>query len=679
MIITMKHRILMLAALAALSISCIREVQEIPESQTVGQKMLMTKLVGGNEGQTMEGSLLFKADDALAARIEAGEDMSGTLFNGIPVSSFTYALPVSPKNKAVAEKYGLDKWFRVNFDKEMPLVDAAEIIASAADVKAVQFDTYLEPVEATSVMPFEGTPVTRSSSSFDDPYLSHQWNLINDGTVAGVAGADVGVKDAWRLCKGDPSVIVAVFDCAVNNFHEDLRDAVWVNEKEKNGTSGTDDDGNGYIDDVYGFNFVGCSQIIADVTEDMLAGGKPTAIKGRSLNWNKGTGHGTHVAGIIGATNGNCKGVSSIAGGSGNNDGVRLMTCQIFEGNEYSTDAQNAAAFIYAADNGACIAQCSYGEAHVITDDETFINGDEKEKINGSPLEYAALQYFLDPANSNHAALKGNIAVFAAGNHKNPYSIYPGALPFCISVTAVTADLLPGSYTNYGPGCKIAAPGGEYAGSGDDYSTMILSTGVSNAATSSPAVTGPNGRTDRNYVYMQGTSMACPHVSGVVALGISYAHKLGKKFTREEFTSMLLTSVNDMYEYFPSGSKYIGQMGTGAVDAWKFLMAIEGIPSVMVKAGETAHIDLSDYCNPSGNYRINVDEATRKSLGLTSDPVIRNGKLEVKCSAIGSGKITISSSVGKDDKIQNGIGEMNYSREISIVSRPFIAKNGGWL
>lgn len=173
--------------------------------------------------------------------------------------------------------------------------------------------------------------------------------------------------------------------------------------------------------------------------------------------------------------------------------------------------------------------------------------------------------------------------------------------------------------------------------------------------------------------------MACPHVSGVVALGISYAHKLGKKFTREEFTSMLLTSVNDMYEYFPSGSKYIGQMGTGAVDAWKFLMAIEGIPSVMVKVGETAHINLSDYCNPSGNYRINVDEATRKSLGLTSDPVIRNGKLEVKCSAIGSGKITISSSVGKDDKIQNGIGEMNYSREISIVSRPFTAKNGGWL
>ena len=479
-------------------------------------------------------------------------------------------------------------------------------------------------------------------------------------------------------------MVVAVFDCAVNHRHEDLKDAVWVNEKELNGSDDVDDDGNGFIDDIYGFNFVQCIKINQDLVEGVLGGSaKAEAVKGKKLDYLSGIGHGTHVAGIVGATNGNGKGISSIAGGSGNNDGVRLMSCQIFQGTgseaKNATDAQTAMAYIYAADNGACIAQCSYGEAHVITDDETFINGDKEEKINGSPLEYAALQYFLDPANSNHAALKGNIAVFAAGNHKNPYSIYPGALPFCISVTAVTADLLPGSYTNYGPGCKIAAPGGEYAGSGDDYSTMILSTGVSNAATSSPAVTGPNGRADRNYVYMQGTSMACPHVSGVVALGISYAHKLGKKFTRDEFTSMLLTSVNDMYEYFPSGSKYIGQMGTGAVDAWKFLMAIEGIPSVMVKAGETAQIDLSDYCNPSGNYRINVDEATRKSLGLTSDPVIRNGKLEVKCSAIGSGKITISSSVGKDDKIQNGIGEMNYSREISIVSRPFTAKNGGWL
>ena len=96
--------------------------------------------------------------------------------------------------------------------------------------------------------------------------------------------------------------------------------------------------------------------------------------------------------------------------------------------------------------------------------------------------------------------------------------------------------------------------------------------------------------------------MACPHVSGVVALGVSYAKKLGKKFTREEMTSMLLTSVNDIDQYLKSGTKkfydamlktyvdlplnqYYEKMGTGALDAWKFLMAIEGTPSYMAKVG----------------------------------------------------------------------------------------------
>ncbi len=102
----------------------------------------------------------------------------------------------------------------------------------------------------------------------------------------------MGVKDAWRLTGGDPSIIVAVFDCAVNNIHADLSKAVWINEAEKDGTSGQDDDGNGYIDDVYGFNFVSCNL-------------NKNPVKGNRLDWSKGYGHGTHVGGIIGAVNGN--------------------------------------------------------------------------------------------------------------------------------------------------------------------------------------------------------------------------------------------------------------------------------------------------------------------------------------------------------------------------------------
>ena len=119
-------------------------------------------------------------------------------------------------------------------------------------------------------------------------------------------------------------------------------------------------------------------------------------------------------------------------------------------------------------------------------------------------------------------------------------------------------------------------------------------------------------------------------------------------------------------------------MGTGAIDAWKFLIAIEGTPSVMVKSGEKASIDLSAWCNPEGSHTLSIDDASRKSLGITGDPVISGGRLDITCTAIGAGKIVISGSVGKDQETEGGIGGMNYSREISIVSRPFVSSNGGW-
>ena len=125
--------------------------------------------------------------------------------------------------------------------------------------------------------------------------------------------------------------------------------------------------------------------------------------------------------------------------------------------------------------------------------------------------------------------------------------------------------------------------------------------------------------------------------------------------------------------------KYKGKMGTGAVDAWKFLMAIEGTPTILTQAGKKMSIDISRYCNPYDDYTVSVDSATKTALGLASDPVIRNGKLEIECSKIGSGKIVLKGAVGKDASMEDGIGEMTYSRELSIASRPFATSNGGWL
>ncbi len=698
----MKRIIPVLAGLALIGTACTKELQE-NAAVSQEQQTLMTKLAGGNGGEILPGAVLMKLDAETAAKVNGGgrAEVSEEIFKGIEVTSFKPAIPARPKNIEVAKKYGLDRWFKVEFDEDTKPQTVAAKLAESKAVSTVQYIRNIIPISTEQGIPCEEPAMTKATEAdfiFDDPYTKYQWNIYNDGTIAegAVAGADVGVKDAWRLTGGDPSVIVAVLDCGLAYKHEDLKDAMWTNEAELNGTSGADDDGNGFIDDIYGFNFVGCTDI-----EDDYMDNRPAAVKGNAINYRTQTGHGTHVAGIIGATNCNGKGISSIAGGTGKGDGVRLMSCQTFDYNHNfgtlssTNDAQVAAAYIYAADNGACIAQCSYGNSNIITSDDVYINGEGD--INGAPLEYAAIKYFLDPANSNHKALKGNIAVFSAGNFSKPYSMYPGALADVLSVTAIAYDGLPGGYTHYGPGCKIAAPGGEMKQvSGHDQS-MILSLGAPGVAYASPGLdTGKGGSRSTNYVYMHGTSMACPHVSGVLALGIAYADKLGKSFTREEMTSLLLTSVNDLDHRLMSGSKdfydaanrapatvqlnqFYGKLGTGAVDAWKFLMAIEGTPSVIVKAGAKASIDLADYCNPFDSYEISVDDATKASLGLTSDPVVRNGKLEIECSKVGAGKITLSAAVGKDNDKENGIGEMAYSREISIVTREFATSNGGWL
>lgn len=677
--------ILVLTAVMTLGTSCVKD---IPEGNSAdAQNSLSAKLIDDLSGNVEPGNILIKLDAATAAAIEDGksDEIADEILYGTGATSFTPALPVRPKNMEAAKRYGLHQWYRVGFDEKLEIHDMAEKLARSPRVRTIQYNKRIEPVKAEAVIAMDIEPVTRSqapetsSMPFNDPHSIYQWNLVNDGTIddMAVAGADIGVKDAWRLTGGDPSVIVAVFDIAVDYYHPDLENAVWRNEAEISGTKGVDDDDNGFVDDKYGFNF---------------------ASYGKPIKYGVGSGHGTHVGGIVAATNNNGIGVSSVAGGTGNGDGVRLMSCQIVDDAKAANDSNEAAAYIYAADNGACIAQCSYGIRHR-TSDDMYINGgsimaDGKiQNLDKCDLTYAAIQYFLDPENSNHPALEGNVAIYSAGNYDEPYSLYPGALSNVISVTALGCDNLPVGYTNYGPGCNIAAPGGEY--NPDNKKMLILSTGTSEATSPTEGLE-IGGLKQKSYVYMYGTSMACPHVSGVAALGVSYAHKLGKKLSREEFLSLMLTSVNDIDQHLTSGTrkfydiestsfinlplnKYYGKMGTGALDAWKFLMAIEGTPTVMAHIGKTTRIDLSRYCSKYGKYEISIDDASYNSLGLTSKPVINGGYLEINCTAIGAGKIVLSSSVGKDPDKEDGIGGMDYTREISIISRPFATNNGGWL
>lgn len=657
------------AIISLMTISCTKDAGVVEGEKTMeAEAILEHKLVGNTMDKCEEGSLLLFLEEETIARIEKGdiEAVKSEIFLGGDVVSFEPAL-VTPKNERLARELGLHRWYSVKFDESIPVRKFAKEVAPSKHVNAIEFNTIVSLASDLKAHPMSmgnmaDTRALEPMSSFNDPYAKYQWNLHNSGdeAIAKTAreGADVGVLDAWELCTGSSDVVVAVIDGPVQYNHPDLAAAMWVNEAELNGVEGVDDDGNNYVDDVYGYNFNSAG----------YSGGK--------INWTTDgeSGHGTHVAGIVAAVNNNGVGISSIAGGSGSGDGVRIMGCQVFDGAYAASDRDMSNAFIYAADNGACIAQCSYAY-----DPRSFDS--DNAYINHTSIEYNAIKYFVNPENCNHSAIGQNLAIFASGNETTSNSGYPGALPICVSVTAYGPDYLPTGYTNYGRGCNIAAPGGDYS-IGNSVS-QILSTCIKDAV-------------GDDYAWMEGTSMACPHVSGVAALGISYAAKIGKKFEGDDYRHTLLTAVNDINSLMLEGTKpyngvadavvlknYHKRMGTGALDTWRLFMLIEGTPSVQVTAGERCSVDLKEYFGGSATditYRgIEVSDEAREALGIKGDPKMDKGLLVIRCDKCGSAKIKISAIAGGGQLGGgNNIGGTEITREVSIISRGVSSTNGGW-
>lgn len=564
-----------------------------------------------------------------------------------------------------AAAFGLDKWYEVTIEDDADITDIAYRVSLEDFVDKVQYNTIAVKASDGITYAYSGSPVVTKAgfdSPFTDPLLPDQWNYnnIGDKSVASSAyeGADINVKDAWKLTTGDPSIIVAVIDEGVKYTHPDLAGNMWTNNAELNGKPGVDDDGNGYVDDIYGYNFISDGPITWDQPGD--------------------SGHGTHIAGTIAAINNNGLGVSGIAGGSGKGDGVRIMSCQTSDGSQGGTASESSKAIRYAADNGASIIQCSWGyRPGVIPNDGYY----ERQ----FSIQLDALRYFQSKRNND--VLDGGIAVFASGNDGLNYASYPGAYRDIICVSAFGPDYLPTYYTNYGPGCNIIAPGGEAYLSPWTMKSLVLSTLCSETS---------DDKSD--YGYMQGTSMACPHVSGIVALGLAYAKKLGKKFTVKEFRDMLVTSANEFDSRLKGSksydsrsgqpsldlSKFLKQMGTGSIDAWRFLMKIEGVPCLEAEIGRNQWLDVSDYFGTSSvnltYLDIDISEEGRKTLGLAEDPYMKFGRLYIHPTKVGSAKLRITAIAGGSSLgSNNSIGGMEVTQEISIISRPFKASNGGWL
>ncbi|MBW6516289.1 MAG: S8 family serine peptidase, partial [Candidatus Cloacimonetes bacterium] len=262
--------------------------------------------------------------------------------------------------------------------------------------------------------------------------------------------------------------------------------------------------------------------------------------------------HGVHVAGTVAAVNNNDTGVAGVAGGSGTGDGVRLMSCQVYAENGSGGHAQ---ALIFGADNGAAISQNSWGWTSPGVYSQAVLDAIDYFNINGGG-----------------DVLDGGITIVAAGNQNSSGSYYPGCYAGAFSVAATNYKDQKTYYSTYDTWVDISAPGGE---SGITQLTQVLSTYI-----------------DSDYGYMQGTSMSCPHVSGVAALVISYAYRNGIILTNSELADLLRDTADDHYDVNPD---YIGMLGTGRVNAYRALMELVAVKNPLNFAASTiseVQIDL---------------------------------------------------------------------------------------
>ncbi|HED10214.1 MAG TPA: PKD domain-containing protein [Caldithrix abyssi] len=396
-------------------------------------------------------------------------------------------------------------WFRVSFKAD---VDVEQVVRAYKGLRGV--------IDAQPI------GIHRITATANDPNYVDQWhmNQAND--------ADVDAPEAWDIETGNTQIIVADMDTGVRYFHKDLgganasydtpensRGNMWINEAELNGTDGVDDDGNGFVDDWIGWDFV-----------DNQTGWTGEDVDTPDNDPRDFNGHGTHVAGLLSAINNNGYAVTSVAGGrlngsqAVNGNGVKIMALRIgwsgrffiFEVG-YIDMGHAADAFYYAANNGARIASCSWGSSN------TGGLGD-------------AIDYFV---------AGGGLVFKAAGNDDNEDSDYMLDRADVIGVASTDQNDVKSDFSTYGTFVDISAPG-----------TDIVST-----------YHDKDDPQNDKVATLSGTSMATPLTASVAAL-IWSKHP---DWTADQVKQRLFDTADDIYG-IAGNSAYQGKLGAGRVNAF---------------------------------------------------------------------------------------------------------------
>ena len=404
-----------------------------------------------------------------------------------PLFSMLYETNSKSSNfRARHRAWGFHLWFTITLDENTDIIEAVNAYQALSMVEMA------EPVYQSQL--FDNNIKAWTPN---DARVGEQWHYNNTGQSGGTPGCDISLFEAWEMETGNPQVIVAVKDGGIEATHPDLQANMWAG---------------------IGYNFYNNSATI--VPSD----------------------HGTHVGGTIAANTNNYIGVAGVAGGSGSGDGVRLMTCQIFPPSGQGVQGYQTAC-VYAADNGACISQNSWGY--------------------NAPNSYQqfvldAIDYFLTYGGGD--VMDEGIVIYAAGNNYANGNYYPGCYAPVFAVAATTHTDVKAWYSNYGSWVDLSAPGGEIQ---PIYYQGVLSTVLTSSG---------------SYGFNHGTSMACPHVSGVVALMVSSAARSGYKLSRAEIFSLLKDNSDNVYAANPTLN---GLLGAGRLNAYKAMLALMDITTAV--------------------------------------------------------------------------------------------------
>ncbi|MDP3789057.1 MAG: S8 family peptidase, partial [Candidatus Omnitrophota bacterium] len=251
----------------------------------------------------------------------------------------------------------------------------------------------------------------------NDPLYPIQWPLSNTGQAypesgyynppPGTPDCDIDAPEAWDVSTGSPDIVVAVIDTGVDYTHRDINDNMWKNLAELNGVPAVDDDGNGYVDDIYGYDF--CNYL-----------------KPRDSDPIDDAGHGTHVAGIIAAEGNNGLDITGICWNT------KIMALKFLDSNGWGQVSDAVDAFYYAANNGARITSNSWGGGRY------------------SQTAQDAINYAHD---------QGLVMMAAAGNDNLSSLQYPACYDNMIAVSATNSNDGKAPFSNYGTWIDVAAPG----------------------------------------------------------------------------------------------------------------------------------------------------------------------------------------------------------------------------